>query len=103
AVSVVLAAEGYPSAPVFGAVISGLDSRGQLAQEREGVTVFHAGTTRNADGDFVTSGGRVLTVTAQGPSVAAARQAAYAAAATVSFEGMVQRSDIAQNYSKESA
>jgi phosphoribosylamine--glycine ligase len=95
AVTVVLAAEGYPTSPRAGDVIHGLGDDGQLATPVEGVTIFHAGTRRNAQGQFVTSGGRVLAVTALGPTLASARMRAYEGAALVTFEGRVMRTDIA--------
>jgi phosphoribosylamine--glycine ligase len=95
AVTVVLAAEGYPESPRSGDVIEGLGSDGQLATPREGVIVFHAGTTRNEAGAFVTNGGRVLAVTGLGASVDEARQRAYDGASLVNFRGSVRRSDIA--------
>jgi phosphoribosylamine--glycine ligase len=58
------------------------------------VMVFHAGTKR-VGGDVVTAGGRVLSVTAVGPTVAAARDRAYEAAARISWPGMQYRRDIA--------
>jgi phosphoribosylamine--glycine ligase len=94
AVTVVLAAAGYPVAPASGARIRGLARNGQLEDRRDGVFVFHAGTRIRED-HFVTSGGRVLAITALGPSVAAARARAYEAAATITFEGMQVRHDIA--------
>ncbi len=95
AVTVVLAAHGYPSSPRQGDVINGLGSDGQLATPHEGVTIFHAGTRRDRDGRFVTSGGRVLAVTGVGSSMALARKRSYDAATLVTFEGRVMRSDIA--------
>jgi len=95
AVTVVLAAAGYPHDPRRGDVISGLGADGQLADSREGVTVFHAGTARDDQGAFVTAGGRVLAVTGVGASIAEARQRAYEGATLVTFEGKVMRSDIA--------
>ncbi len=95
AVTVVLAAQGYPGAPRRGDVIEGLGADGQLGTPLEGVSVYHAGTARDADGRFVTAGGRVLAISALGPSIGVARERAYAAAATVSFDGMVMRTDIA--------
>jgi phosphoribosylamine---glycine ligase len=92
AVTVVLASEGYPAAPVTGVPITGVDD----AEAIEGVTVFHAGTTRNGDGDLVTSGGRVLDVTALGPTIADARSRAYSAITTIAFPGMHYRGDIAE-------
>ena len=102
AVTVVLAAEGYPASPVTGAVIEGLGIDGQLAKPIEGATVFHAGTSRpDPDGPFVVSGGRVLAVTGVGPSLEAARTVAYSAASTISFPGMQIRSDIAAHAARE--
>ena len=97
AVTVVLAAEGYPTSPRYGEIINGLGDDGQLRDSVDGVTVFHAGTRRNEQGDFVTAGGRVLTITAVADSVASAREMAYRAAATVTFPGRVMRTDIARN------
>jgi phosphoribosylamine--glycine ligase len=91
ALTVVLAAPGYPQAPVTGDVVHGLAAAGAIA----GVTVIHAGTALAADGSVRTAGGRVLSVTAVGADVAAARSAAYAAVDCLSFEGMQYRHDIA--------
>ncbi|HEX8739401.1 MAG TPA: phosphoribosylamine--glycine ligase [Casimicrobiaceae bacterium] len=89
ALTVVLAAAGYPGAPRKGDVITGLEA----AAAHPDVVVFHAGTTQ--DGEFVrTSGGRVLGVTALGDSVRQAQRAAYAAVASIHFDGMQYRSDI---------
>ena len=97
AVCVVMAAEGYPDAPRQGAVIEGLGPDGQAAVGGESVTVFHAGTSRpDPEGPFVTSGGRVLGVTALGSSIAEARRRAYAAAGTIGWDGEQHRSDIAE-------
>lgn len=92
AVTVVLAAEGYPSAPRTGDLISGLDQAGKV----EGVTVFHAGVAADAEGHLVTAGGRVLDVTAQGATIAEARNRAYEAVAAISWPGMQYRTDIAR-------
>jgi phosphoribosylamine--glycine ligase len=89
AVGVVLAAHGYPQAPRLGDEIHGVD-----APLPEGVQLFHAGT-KSVDGRLVTSGGRVLTVCAQAPTVEAARALAYRAAEQVRFEGRHYRKDIA--------
>ncbi len=89
AVCVVLASGGYPREFAKGKVIAGLAA----AEEVPGVVVFHAGTKRAGDA-FVTSGGRVLGVTARGASFAEARQRAYAAAARIAFDGMHARTDI---------
>ena len=95
AVTVVLAASGYPQDPRRGDVILGLGANGQLSEPRENVVLFHAGTARDEDGTWRTNGGRVLAVTAVGQDVDEARRRAYEAAALVSFEGCVWRRDIA--------
>ncbi|MGA8722943.1 MAG: phosphoribosylamine--glycine ligase [Solirubrobacteraceae bacterium] len=89
AVSVVLASAGYPATSSHGDVITGLEAAGAQAQ------VTHAGTARNPDGAIVTAGGRVLNVTALGADAASAREAAYAAADMIHFEGRQMRRDIA--------
>jgi phosphoribosylamine--glycine ligase len=89
AVTLVLASAGYPAAPSTGDVISGLDD---VAPQIE---VTHAGTARRDDGAIVTAGGRVLNVTALGPTPASARDAAYAAAHRIDFAGRQLRGDIA--------
>jgi phosphoribosylamine--glycine ligase len=91
AVCVVLASEGYPRAYPKGRAITGLDA----AAEDPDVVVFHAGTRRAEDGGFVTSGGRVLGVTARGDAVADARDRAYRAVERIAFEGAQHRRDIA--------
>jgi len=91
ALTVVLAAAGYPDAPRRGDVIAGLDRISAAAHPN--VTVFHAGT-RAADGRVEVSGGRVLGVTALGDSLRQAQRAAYAAVADVHFDGMQYRTDI---------
>ena len=88
AVTLVLASAGYPDAPRTGDAITGLDRVG------EGVEVTHAGTARDGDA-LVTAGGRVLNVTALGDTPASARDAAYAAADLIDFEGRQLRRDIA--------
>jgi phosphoribosylamine--glycine ligase len=90
AVCVVLASGGYPRSYPTGLPIAGLDAAAAL----EGVVVFHAGTRRGASGGFETAGGRVLGVTARGSDLAEARERAYAACDTISFEGMHLRRDI---------
>lgn len=89
-VAVVLAAEGYPGKPRAGDVIEGLAEAARLP----GVNVLHAGTRREGD-DVVTAGGRVLVVTATGPSLAGARDAAYEGVRAIRFRGMQVRRDIA--------
>jgi phosphoribosylamine--glycine ligase len=88
AVGVVLAAGGYPGSYEKGKVISGLD-----AAVSDSGKVFHAGTALQDD-EVITSGGRVLCVTALGDSVAAAQAAAYALATPIQWEGMFHRNDI---------
>ena len=89
AVTVVLASAGYPQSSSTGDVITGLDA------VPPGIEVTHAGTALR-DGDVVTAGGRVLSVTALGDDPGAARDAAYAAADVIAFEGKQLRRDIAQ-------
>jgi phosphoribosylamine--glycine ligase len=90
-VCVVLASGGYPREFAKGRTITGIEA----AEADPDVVVFHAGTRRGPDRRFVTSGGRVLGVTARGASLLAARERAYAAAAKIHFEGMHYRTDIA--------
>jgi phosphoribosylamine--glycine ligase len=89
AVTVVLASAGYPVSSSSGDVIAGLD------RVPDGVLVTHAGTARRGDGQLVTAGGRVLSLTGLGEDTAAARAEAYAAAHMISFDGMQLRHDIA--------
>ena len=89
AVTVVLAARDYPAGGDRGTPIDGVD-----AATAAGGLVFHAGTALR-DGRLVTNGGRILTVTGTGTTIGAARDAAYAAADLVSWEGMRRRTDIA--------
>jgi phosphoribosylamine--glycine ligase len=90
AVTVVLAAHGYPGAVRTGDVITGLDDAAKL----DAVAVFHAGTRFSDDGAVVSSGGRVLTVTATGDSFQEARQRAYAALDRIHLDGSQFRRDI---------
>jgi len=101
AVTVVLAAQGYPQSPRSGDVITGLGPDGQLAEALDDVVVFHAGTSTDRDGRFLTSGGRVLSVTARAKDVARARALAYEAASRVSFRGLVRREDIARGAARQ--
>jgi phosphoribosylamine--glycine ligase len=89
AVTVVVAAGGYPAEGDRGSPITGLE-----AAEATGALVFHAGTARH-DGVVVTNGGRVLSVTGRGATLAEARTAAYAAADLIAFAGARRRGDIA--------
>lgn len=88
ALSVVLAAAGYPGTPRVGDVITGLEAM------PEGVTVLHAGTRRREDGAIVTAGGRVLNVVGRAPTLEAARDLAYAGVSQIRFEGVQVRTDI---------
>jgi phosphoribosylamine--glycine ligase len=87
---IVLAAENYPEKPKSGAVISGLEEAATIPN----VTITHAGTKKLPDGSIVTSGGRVLSVTALGETMAKARESAYAAANIITFTGKQMRTDI---------
>ncbi|SNS01702.1 phosphoribosylamine--glycine ligase [Geodermatophilus saharensis] len=85
AVTVVVAAPGYPEAPRTGDPVTGADGEG----------VLHAGTAADAGGTVRSAGGRVLAVTATGPDLAAARQTAYERVAAVRLAGAHWRTDIA--------
>jgi len=87
-VCVVMASEGYPATPRTGDAISGIADAEAL-----GAAVFHAGTKLSGS-DLVTSGGRVLGVTASGPDLAAAIARSYAAVSKIHFNGMHYRRDI---------
>jgi phosphoribosylamine---glycine ligase len=89
AVSVVLAAAGYPDAPESGVQIGGIEDA-----EAGGAVIFHAGTAVR-DGRLVSAGGRVLNVTGLGGSVAEAREHAYAAVERIDFPGGQFRRDVA--------
>ena len=90
AVTVVVAAEGYPDAPRRGDEVRGVEAADAL----EGVDVIHAGTARH-EGRLVTAGGRVLAVTAVGDDLAHARERAYAGVALLDVRGAHHRTDIA--------
>lgn len=89
AVSVVLASAGYPESSSSGDRISGLKE----AEKLDDVVIFHAGTKKSGN-DFVTSGGRVLNVTATGETLDEAINKAYAAVKLINFNGMQYRTDI---------
>ena len=106
AVTVVIAAEGYPEAPVKGQKIKIIETErarlvpggresqpGQVTES--GAYILHAGTAVDGDGDLVSAGGRVLNVVGSGADIAAARAAAYELAGTVSMPGGWYRRDIA--------
>jgi phosphoribosylamine--glycine ligase len=88
ALTIVMAANGYPGTPDKGGAISGID-----AAQAGGALVFHAGTA-DQDGTLVASGGRVLNVTATGDTVSAAQAAAYAAVDAIDFPAGFCRRDI---------
>lgn len=90
AVSVVLTSAGYPDAYETGKPITGIER----AEAIEGVTVYHAGDKLSETGELLTSGGRVLNVTAVGPTFEEARDTAYKACELIEFEGKTYRSDI---------
>lgn len=91
AVTVVLAAPGYPRAPRLGGEVGGLAAAAAVP----GVAVLHAGTRREPDGSIVAAGGRLLSVTALADDLAAARESAYEAIGLLSLDGGHWRSDIA--------
>ncbi|MCM2253405.1 MAG: phosphoribosylamine--glycine ligase [Ramlibacter sp.] len=94
ALGVVMAAAGYPQSPRSGDVISGLPGPADDAM------VFHAGTVRK-DGEVLTSGGRVLCVTALGDNIRAAQQRAYEVARGIGFDGAQYRRDIGHRALRE--
>ncbi|MBN1787850.1 MAG: phosphoribosylamine--glycine ligase [Sedimentisphaerales bacterium] len=97
AVCVVMASGGYPDSYEKGKVITGIDD----AQADEDIVVFHAGTARKDD-DIVTSGGRVLGVTALGQTIAKAQAKAYEGVGKINFEKAYYRKDIADKAIKKS-
>ena len=90
---VVIAAAGYPEAPVRGDEITGTERLQGTRQDH--AYLLHAGTARDAKGALVSAGGRVLNAVGSGPDVAAARGRAYELAGTVSLRGGWYRRDIA--------
>ncbi|MDR1635192.1 MAG: phosphoribosylamine--glycine ligase [Bifidobacteriaceae bacterium] len=91
AVTVVIAAQNYPGTPVTGGVISGLGQANAIP----GVYVLQAGTALDDADRLVAAGGRVLSVVGLGPTLAAARDRAYAGARAIHLEGSHYRTDIA--------
>ena len=89
ALTVVMAAEGYPGTPTKGTEIRGLDEAAKVP----GVEIFHAGTKREGD-RLLADGGRVLNVTAMAPTVAEAQARAYDAIAKIDWPGGFYRRDI---------
>jgi phosphoribosylamine--glycine ligase len=90
ALTVVLCAEGYPGTPKTGTAIAGLAEAAAV----DGVTIFHAGTKRGADGALLASGGRVLNIVATGRDVAEAQARAYLAVDKIDWPGGFCRRDI---------
>jgi len=90
---VILAAENYPKSPKKGDVIDGIDE----AAKREDTVIFHAGTSKNGSGQFITSGGRVLAVTATASRLSSALHRAYKAVNDISWDGMQYRRDIGRS------
>jgi phosphoribosylamine--glycine ligase len=87
ALTVVMAANGYPGTPRRATVINGLDAAAAL----DGIEIFHAGTARDGD-NLIANGGRVLNVTALGPTVSAAQTRAYEAVSLIDWpEGFCRR------------
>ena len=93
AVGVVVAAEGYPDAPIAGRVLDGAEPAS--AGDDGELLCFHGGTERRSDGRYQTTGGRVLTMVGRGPTMPAARDAAYRGVANVGLDGGRYRGDIA--------
>jgi len=91
AVTVVLAAQGYPESPKTGSAISAIPAIDKSQ-------IFHAGTSLNGN-TLLSSGGRVLTVTGTGKDLTEARDRAYRAISQIELEGSFYRSDIALNAS----
>lgn len=92
AVTVVIAAKGYPESPRKGDTIGGLGE----VEDEPGVHVLHAGTEFTDDGALVSAGGRVLSVVGYGPSLAAARERAYRGVDYIKLDGSHHRTDIAK-------
>jgi phosphoribosylamine---glycine ligase len=91
AICVILAAPGYPTEPRLGEPIRGLERAAAL----DGVHVYHAGTALGANGEVLTAGGRVLSVTGVGQTLADAHERAYRGASLIDFDGKQLRRDIA--------
>ena len=95
AVTVVVAAEGYPAAPQTGGVITGIEDAEAVDPGTGDVYVLHAGTRHDADGLLVSAGGRVLDIVATGADLEEARAAAYRAVDRIHLDGSHHRTDIA--------
>ncbi|HET6633865.1 MAG TPA: phosphoribosylglycinamide synthetase C domain-containing protein, partial [Streptomyces sp.] len=101
AVTVVVASENYPGAPRTGDPVGGLDE--VLEEDAPTAYVLHAGTAQDADGRVVSAGGRVLSVTATGADLTAAREQAYRAVRRIELPGSHHRSDIAAKAAADEA
>ncbi|GIT78943.1 phosphoribosylamine--glycine ligase [Leifsonia sp. LS1] len=95
AVTVVVASEGYPEAPLTGRPITGLEAAAEVPE----VTIAHAATALDASGALIATGGRVLSVVARGTTFAEARERAYAAVDRIHLPGSQHRTDIAARVS----
>ncbi|MFJ3490857.1 phosphoribosylamine--glycine ligase [Leifsonia aquatica] len=95
AVTVVVASEGYPEAPLIGRPITGLEEAAGVPE----VTIAHAATARDESGALLATGGRVLSVVARGTTFAEARERAYEAVGRIHLEGSQYRTDIAARVS----
>ena len=93
ALTVVMAAQGYPDSYDTGSEISGLDKAVEAGNDGN-VVIFHAGTDRDETGKLVANGGRVLNVTAMGSSVSIAQTRAYAAVHAIDWPAGFYRGDI---------
>ena len=93
AATVVLAAEGYPQSPVKGRLIRGVPSE-RLSFSAGEAWVNHAGTGQNVEGELISTGGRVLSCSAIGPTLEDAVEMAYALLDTIDLEGSHYRKDI---------
>jgi phosphoribosylamine--glycine ligase len=94
AVGVVIAAAGYPEAPVGAAALEGAEPSGP--DDGGPLLRFHAGTRRSSGGGYQATGGRVVTIVGMGADLASAREVAYRGVAESSLDGGQHRSDIAQ-------
>jgi phosphoribosylamine---glycine ligase len=95
-ICVVMTSSGYPGNYITGKVITGIDE----AEGLNGIVIFHAGTKLNDEGAIVTSGGRVLSVTARESTLEAATDQAYHAVSRIRFDGMTYRNDIGKRVTK---
>ncbi len=93
AVGVVVAAEGYPNAPIAGRIVDGAEP--STAADDGELLCFHAGTARLPDGRYETAGGRILAMVGRGATMEVARDAAYRGVASVALDGGRYRGDIA--------